>query len=222
MSSKQISLSGFVSKVQQLSIKVANKGFTSLTVLDNSSEKPLFVLVDKDRYDQLVEKAGVVEDPSSQSERRKDPSQAQQQLLKIKNRFPFFEGISDKDIVAITEGIRFLKMKADEPIFFAGETDQDIFIILKGSVEIYITDDNDNEVVLATLEKGSVFGEMAYITNEPRSAHAAASDNNTLILSFKISENTEGMEKVFNILYENFIQILSQNLKNTNQKLFGK
>ena len=220
MSSKQITLSGFVSKVQQLSLKVANKSFTSLTILDNVKNEPMFVMVDKDRYDSLVDRAGLIEE--TQSDKRKDPTQAQQQLLKIKHRFPFFEGIADEDIVAITENVRFVKMTKGETVFQQNETEQDIYIILKGSVGIFIRDIDNNRISLATLEKGAVFGEMAYITDEPRTANAASLINGTLVLGFKIIDQPDGMEKVFNSLYINFIDILAHNLKNTNQKLFSK
>jgi len=220
LSSKQITLSGFVSKVQQLSLKVANKSFTSLTILDNVKNEPMFVMVDKDRYDSLVDRAGLIEE--TQSDKRKDPTQAQQQLLKIKHRFPFFEGIADEDIVAITENVRFVKMTKGETVFQQNETEQDIYIILKGSVGIFIRDIDNNRISLATLEKGAVFGEMAYITDEPRTANAASLINGTLVLGFKIIDQPDGMEKVFNSLYINFIDILAHNLKNTNQKLFSK
>jgi len=220
LSSKQITLSGFVSKVQQISLKIANKDFTSLTVLDNIKNNPMFVIVDKERYDILVEHAGLIED--TQSERRKDPTQAQQQLLKIKHRFPFFEGISDEDIVAITENVRFVKMQKSETVFQQGEGEQDIYIVLKGSIGIYIRDIDNKRVTLATLEKGAVFGEMAYITDEPRTANAASLGNGTLVLGFRIIDQLDGMEKVFNSLYINFIDILAHNLKNTNHKLFNK
>ena len=220
MSSKQITLSRFISRVQQISLKVANKNFTSLTVLDNVKNEPMFVMIDKDRYDTLVERAGLIED--TQSERRKDPTQAQQQLIKIKHRFPFFEGISDEDIVAITGNVRFVKMEKGETVFQQGELNQDIYIVLKGSVGIFIRDINHKRVTLATLDKGAVFGEMAYITDEPRTANATSLGNGTLVLGFRILNQLDGMEKVFNNLYINFINILAYNLKNTNQKLFAK
>lgn len=61
-----------------------------------------------------------------------------------------------------------------EFIFFEGDLDKDFYIIEKGQVEIFTKDAQGKKVVLAQLGPGSVFGEMALLLNEPRSATAQA------------------------------------------------
>lgn len=60
-----------------------------------------------------------------------------------------------------------------EVIFKEGAKDDFACIIKSGSVEIYAYN-KDQRVTLATLKTGSVFGEMAAITGEPRTAYASA------------------------------------------------
>jgi CRP-like cAMP-binding protein len=61
----------------------------------------------------------------------------------------------------------------DSMLFAEGETGKELFIIQKGSVKIIRVVDN-NEVLLAMLKAGDVFGEMALLESKPRAAGAVA------------------------------------------------
>ncbi|GHV84864.1 Crp/Fnr family transcriptional regulator [Spirochaetia bacterium] len=61
----------------------------------------------------------------------------------------------------------------DNMIFSEGEPGEELFIIQKGSVKIAKIVDN-NEVLLAVLKSGDIFGEMALLESKPRAACAVA------------------------------------------------
>ena len=61
----------------------------------------------------------------------------------------------------------------DTMIFSEAQTGSDMFIIQRGEVSITKVV-NGNEVTLAVLKKGDMFGEMALLENKPRSASAIA------------------------------------------------
>jgi CRP-like cAMP-binding protein len=61
----------------------------------------------------------------------------------------------------------------DTMIFCEGETGDELYIIQKGSVKIIKIVDN-NEVLLAVLKAGDIFGEMALLESKPRAAGAIA------------------------------------------------
>jgi CRP-like cAMP-binding protein len=61
----------------------------------------------------------------------------------------------------------------DSMIFSEGEWGDELFIIQKGSVKITKIV-NDNEVLLAVLKPGDIFGEMALLESKPRAASAVA------------------------------------------------
>ncbi|MDR0495800.1 MAG: Crp/Fnr family transcriptional regulator [Treponema sp.] len=64
----------------------------------------------------------------------------------------------------------------DYLLFVEGEPGDELFIIQKGSVKITkIT--SDNEVLLAVLKAGDIFGEMALLEGKPRAATAMAYDD---------------------------------------------
>jgi len=61
----------------------------------------------------------------------------------------------------------------DAMIFCEGEPGEELFIIQKGSVKIVKVVEN-NEVLLAVLKAGDIFGEMALLESKPRAADAVA------------------------------------------------
>jgi CRP-like cAMP-binding protein len=75
-------------------------------------------------------------------------------------------------------------------IFSENMPGKEMFIIQKGSVKITKIV-NDNEVLLAVLKQGDMFGEMSLIESRPRSASAIAFEDATLLAVNK--ENFERM-----------------------------
>jgi CRP-like cAMP-binding protein len=78
----------------------------------------------------------------------------------------------------------------DTMIFAETMPGRELYIIQKGSVKITKIV-NDNEVLLAVLKQGDIFGEMSLIENKPRSASAIAFEDSVLLAVNK--ENFERM-----------------------------
>ena len=83
----------------------------------------------------------------------------------------------------------YLERKADEfnrvypkdtMIFSEGQPGEELYIIQRGSVKITKIVDN-NEVLLAVLKSGDIFGEMALLEAKPRSASAVAYEDCTVL-----------------------------------------
>ena len=68
----------------------------------------------------------------------------------------------------------------DTMLFAEGESGPELYIIQKGSIRITKIVD-DNEVLLALLQAGDIFGEMALLDNKPRSASAIANEDSVLM-----------------------------------------
>jgi serine/threonine-protein kinase len=67
-------------------------------------------------------------------------------------------------------------------IFNEGEVGEEAFIIDSGMVQIYKTGPSGEKIVLASLGRGEIFGEMALVDNQPRMAAAAALENTVLVV----------------------------------------
>ncbi|UCD38314.1 MAG: Crp/Fnr family transcriptional regulator [Fidelibacterota bacterium] len=72
------------------------------------------------------------------------------------------------------------QIKKGEVIFQDGKPGQSMFIVLEGQVEISKML-GDQKTILAKLGAGSIFGEMAIIDSQPRSATATAATNTILL-----------------------------------------
>jgi len=76
---------------------------------------------------------------------------------------------------------KFIRQYPKDTMLFAeGESGPELFIIQKGSIRITKIVDR-NEVLLALLKSGDIFGEMALLENKPRSASAIAHEDSVLM-----------------------------------------
>lgn len=78
-----------------------------------------------------------------------------------------------------------VEFKIGEVLFKENESSFHFFIIQEGQVEVYKTNTDGNQVILATVGEGLSIGEFAMIDRRPRSATARAA---TPVKAMKISE----------------------------------
>lgn len=94
-------------------------------------------------------------------------------------------------------------------IFLEHEPGNELYIIQEGKVKITKLVD-DNEVLLAVLKKGDIFGEMAILENKPRSASAIAFGSTKLMGVTKA--NFEPMVKAHPEIAKRIIELLSERI----------
>jgi len=101
-------------------------------------------------------------------------------------------------------------------IFIEHEPGAELYIIQQGRVKITKVVE-DNEVLLAVLQPGDIFGEMALLENKPRSASAIANGKvNTLAIN---KANFETMVAAQPQLAVKLITILSERIWTSNRQL---
>jgi CRP-like cAMP-binding protein len=84
-------------------------------------------------------------------------------------KVPLFEGLSDKELAEISNlGVR-LTVRAGRELTHQGARGQEFIIVLDGSVDVLI----DGEVV-ASPEAGQCYGEIALLSDRPRTATVVA------------------------------------------------
>lgn len=107
------------------------------------------------------------------------------------------------------------RYSAGSIIFNEGDNGNCAYLIESGRVEIFVNK-NDQELPLGLLGPGEIFGEMAIIDNEPRSASARATENVTLtvIAREQVYDRVNKADNVIRLL----IQILMNNLRKNNKK----
>jgi len=97
----------------------------------------------------------------------------------------------------------------DTMIFSEGQPGDELYIIQKGSVKIVKIVDN-NEVLLAVLKQGDIFGEMALLESKPRSANAISYEDCTVLAVNK--ENFERMVGTQPQIISRLTQLLAERI----------
>ena len=90
--------------------------------------------------------------------------------------FPMLQGISDEDLKFLSSLVKPGNTVAGRDIIKEGDSGSEMYILTKGSVDIIKTTVYGDPFVVATLDASMhcVFGEMAMIDNDKRSATVRA------------------------------------------------
>src|SRR3954454_12995129 len=98
-------------------------------------------------------------------------------------QIPLFEGLSDEDRDALAERLDEKSYKAEETVFSKGDQGSSMYIVLQGSVQIFLPppDKETPPVVLKDVRTGEYFGELSLFDDKPRSASVKATVDTVLL-----------------------------------------
>jgi CRP/FNR family transcriptional regulator, cyclic AMP receptor protein len=96
---------------------------------------------------------------------------ADPRLLKT---IPLFMSMDDEERAALAAIMDEVTFKSGQVVFNADETGGTFYIVQAGQVELSITDDDGEKLVLEMLESGDFFGELSLLDGGTRSATATA------------------------------------------------
>jgi CRP/FNR family transcriptional regulator len=115
-------------------------------------------------------------------------------ILEFIERLPFFQEFSDEEKAKLvnTSGI-FEKYKDGETIISEGDSGSALFVVLTGSIRItkstlapvrdgHISLQEPEEITIAELKAGSIFGEVSLISNRPRNTNALADSQQVVVM----------------------------------------
>ena len=88
-----------------------------------------------------------------------------------------FSDLSESELSSIQEVCKTRKYPKNSMIILEEEMGDVVFIVMSGTVKITRVNDEGKEVILAMLGSGEVFGEMAILDGESRSANALSQEN---------------------------------------------
>src|SRR6266849_5845311 len=89
-------------------------------------------------------------------------------------RVPLFKRLEPHELEHLAEEIDQVNYKAGETIFNEHDRGDALYILEKGSVRIWVYDEDVKEVTLAQLKPGDFFGELAVLDRGERSSSATA------------------------------------------------
>jgi cAMP-dependent protein kinase regulator len=130
---------------------------------------------------------------------------------------PLFSDLPKNAFIQLMEQMKMRSVLPEEVIIREGEVDDSMFIISSGRVKITKTSEAGTEIVLARLTDGAFFGEIALLSESPRSASVIAEEETLL---FQVSRDilaqvVKNFPSVANILLKFYRQRLLSNLMAT-------
>jgi CRP-like cAMP-binding protein len=132
----------------------------------------------------------------------------------IVKRVEFFHGLTAEDVMKIFAKGTTQRVNRGDVIFYKGTVGNQMYIILNGCVGIF-----DGDKLLAELRTGDMFGEMALVSHDPRTATAKAlEDSLFFVLSETTFEHLLTKRAAVQILL-NIVRTMGRRLKETNRKL---
>jgi len=130
------------------------------------------------------------------------------------HRIPLFKGLDPEEIAAVFGSGSTREINEGDIIFEQGAEDADLFVILAGSVKIQ----RDGQEV-EHLPNGSMFGEMALVSGERRSATAVAAETTSLfVLNEATFQRLLSKQAAVRLLL-NILGTMSERLRRLNQRL---
>jgi len=85
-------------------------------------------------------------------------------------KFPLFAGLSEEHLSRLESIGQFKSFDNEQIIFNQGDDPDGLYILIDGTVSVYLTNEDGDPVELAKLSSGDFFGEMALLDGQPRSA----------------------------------------------------
>lgn len=140
---------------------------------------------------------------------------SQKKLFEISDKIYLFNGIKKDNIIKITKNVKFKRYRKGDIVVQEGESGKEIYFVLYGSCAVV-----SQGKVFATIKSGYMFGEMAFLTGNLRSATVIIHKEGTTLLSFEIDEEklTQKYALAFAMLYKNIALDLAHKLKKSNIK----
>jgi len=105
-----------------------------------------------------------------------------EQIVTVLEKVPLFEGLSRKDLEKIATLVRGRSAGAQELVFKEGDSGDKFYIVQSGAVEILKDKAGSQPDRLAVKRAGESFGEMALLTDAPRSASVRAIEPTNLLV----------------------------------------
>jgi CRP-like cAMP-binding protein len=91
--------------------------------------------------------------------------------------FNIFKDLKDESMQELSRITSMQDIPKNQPIYFPQEPSNSIFFLKKGRVKLTRTSTDGKEMILALVNKGEVFGEMAYFDEGERNDFATALDD---------------------------------------------
>ncbi len=108
-------------------------------------------------------------------------SYSQEDIQAFLKKMDLFSSLTEEEIVTLEEESQRIFYGPPERLLAQGQSNQSLFLIYKGGVDVYIQTPNNDMTKVASLDAGHYFGEMSLLTGEPAGASILVNTESTII-----------------------------------------
>jgi CRP/FNR family cyclic AMP-dependent transcriptional regulator len=106
-------------------------------------------------------------------------------IAQLRKRSVIFEALDDEEAATIMQLARVVNHPARHTVFQEGESGDHLLVVMQGRVKVSLISPDGKEAILSILEPGDVFGEMALLDSEPRSASITTMENCSFLVLWR-------------------------------------
>ena len=100
----------------------------------------------------------------------------------ILEKVPLFAGLPPGELAELNGRLRRRRLARGQTLFLEGDPGTSLCIVETGRVKLGLTSPEGREIILTLLGPGDVFGELALLDGQPRSANASAVEPSDVLL----------------------------------------
>ncbi len=138
-------------------------------------------------------------------------------------QIPIYSNLSSREVAQIISITEEVIVEPGKDVFAPGEPADAFYVVQSGRIEIRLVNEEraDKKMTIATLSDRSVFGEMSFLHDRPRSAYASAVEE-TRLSKIKGAEFRALMEKgdlaAYKVIH-NFALLIASRLRRVENEL---
>lgn len=137
--------------------------------------------------------------------------------VKLLNEIPLFEGLAENDLGQVNNLMHRKTFTSGLNIITVAQPGDMVYILLEGTVKIYVDQLDGSEVILAFLGPGDTFGEMSMVDSAGRSANVVALED-CLCLIMDRGTFHQCLKSIKGLSY-NLVRLLSRRLRLANEQI---
>lgn len=128
-----------------------------------------------------------------------------------------FHGLSAEDLAELNRLLRSSSLPAGTNFITVEQPGEVVYVILEGTVKIYVSHEDGREVILAFLGHGDTVGEMSLIDSSGRSANVVTTEKSRLLWMDRAT--FQSCLRTMTPLANNLVRLLSHRLRFANEQI---
>jgi CRP/FNR family transcriptional regulator, cyclic AMP receptor protein len=137
--------------------------------------------------------------------------------LQILESFPLFEGLKSEELEELNGLLRRKSFPPGTHVFTVAQRGDVVYLLVQGSVKIYVDQLDGSEVILAFLGPGDTFGEMGMVSSAGRSASVLTLEKcDCLVMD---QQTFQRCLQAMNRLSYNLVRLLGRRLRLANEQI---